>query len=318
MEYTVKMLKDADVENPEVIVIPATQATDEEGEEAVVRVAAYCRVSTGEESQRNSYETQISHYRSFIEGHAGWRLVKVFADEGLSGTQMAHRKAFQQMLRYARKGRLDLVLCKSISRFARNTVDLLDATRELKALGVGIIFEKENIDTRRMDSEFVLSLFASFAQAESESISRNITWGIERSFRNGHVRYRLENMLGYRKGADGRPEIVEDEAEIVRDVFRLFAGGMSMGEIARIMTERGAVRRCGSSVWSRKNVEKILKNEKYAGHAILQKTFTADCLTHARMKNTGQKPKYMILNCHEAIIDQDTYEKVQQRWNLRS
>ena len=283
-----------------------------------LRVAAYCRVSTGEKDQQNSYRTQIRAYREMIRSNVNWRLVGIYADEGISGTQTKKRKDFRRMMRAARRGKIDLILCKSISRFARNTVDLLDAVRELKGLGVAVIFEKENINTGAIDSEFILSLYASFAQAESESISRNITWGIEKSFRDGHVRFSYHQMLGYRRGADGLPEIVEEEAEVVREIYRHFTEGRSMGEIANDLTRRSVPRRSGSCKWTRKNVEQILQNEKYAGFAILQKTYTVDCLTHARAVNNGERPKYIVENSHPAIVSREIYEKAQEEFRRRS
>jgi len=282
------------------------------------KVAAYCRVSTDEDNQQNSYRTQIAYYKSVIAANPDWEMVAIYADEGLSGTQTKNRTQFNRMIRMCRRGKIDIILCKSISRFARNTVDCLVYVRELKSRGITVIFEKENINTMAVNSEFTLSLYASFAQAESESISKNITWGIEKSFRDGKIRYRLEQTLGYRLGADGKPEIVEEEATHVREIFRMFAEGFSMGQIANRMTELGVVRRCGSAIWSRKNVEMILRNEKYIGQVILQKTFTKDCLTHKRIRNTGQKPQYVYDHAHPAIIDEETFHKVQQEFLRRS
>ena len=295
-----------------------TQNTIHSPEAARLRVAAYCRVSTDEDNQQNSYKTQIAYYKSVIAANPDWEMVAIYADEGLSGTQTKNRTQFNRMIRMCRRGRIDIILCKSISRFARNTVDCLVYVRELKSRGITIIFEKENINTMAANSEFTLSLYASFAQAESESISKNITWGIEKSFRDGKIRYRLEQTMGYRLGADGKPEIVEEEAVHVREIFQMFADGYSMGQIADRMTEKGVVRRCGSANWSRKNVEMILKNEKYIGRVILQKTFTGDCLTHKRIKNTGQKPQYVYDHAHPAIIDEETFEKVCQEFRRRS
>lgn len=214
------------------------------------------------------------------------------------------------MIRMARRKKIDLILCKSISRFARNTVDCLNYVRELKTLGVTVIFEKENINTSEISSEFVISLYASFAQAESESISRNVTWGIEKSFREGHVRYQMQNTLGYRLDENGRPVIIEEEAEIVREIFRKFADGQGVTAIAQDLTQRNVSRRNGQTVWTRNHVYQILKNEKYAGDAILQKTYTVNCLTHERAKNTGQKPMVFVQDCHDAIIDRQTYDTV--------
>ena len=194
----------------------------------------------------------------------------------------------------------------------------MDYVRELKSLGIAVIFEKENINTLSASSEFAISLYASFAQAESESISRNVTWGIERSFREGNVKYCMNQTLGYRMGDDGKPYIIEEEAEAVRDIFKMFAEGHSMREIADEMTIRGVVRRNGSSQWNRAHINNILRNEKYVGDAILQKSYTVDCLTHERAMNYGQKPKYLVQDCHDAIIDRDTWDKVRLELARRS
>ena len=274
------------------------------------KVAAYCRVSTEQENQQNSYATQISYYTDYITSNPDWQLAGIYADEGISGTMTKNRTQFNKMIRAAKNKKIDIILCKSISRFARNTVDCLDYVRELRSLGVTVIFEKENINTSSMSSEFAISLYASFAQAESESISKNITWGIERSFREGNVRYKFDQMLGYRLDENKQPCIVEDEAEIVRLIFSDYAMGYGATKIARKLTEMGARRRNGSTQWTRNHVYQVLKNEKYAGDAILQKTYTANCLTHDRRKNNGQKPKYFIQDCHEAIVDRSTYDTV--------
>ena len=305
---------------PAVTLIPAKNnpAFAVESHTAVTRVAAYCRVSTEEENQQNSYATQVKYYTDYISSNPEWELVGIFADEGISGTGTAKRTEFNKMIKLCRRKKVDLILCKSISRFARNTVDCLDYVRELKALGINVKFEKENIETLSASSEFTISLYASFAQAESESISKNVTWGIEKAFQEGKVRYRLDQTLGYRMGADGKPEIVESEAEHIRWMFRMFADGHSMGEIATILTEKKIMRRNGETAWTRTNVQRILTNEKYVGDAILQKSYTVDCLTHERRKNSGEKTKYYLRDCHDAIIDRDTWDRVHLEFARRS
>ena len=275
----------------------------------ILRVAAYCRVSTNEKEQQNSYENQIAYYTDYIASNESWYLVGIFADKGLSGTMTKNRTSFNKMIRMCKKGLIDLILCKSISRFARNTVDCLNYVRELKSLGISVYFEKENINTGNINSEFMITLYAAFAQAESESISKNITWGIENRFKKGKYYYNFTHVLGYRLGPDKTPIIIENEAKHVREIFTLFIEGKSMGEIAKIMTAKGVVRRNGSSVWIRKNVEQVLKNEKYCGRIIMQKTVTIDCISHERQKNDGIKPKYVIENAHEKIIDSETFDK---------
>lgn len=304
---------------PEVILIPAVKPQHSvTGSGVTKRVAAYCRVSTERENQQNSYAAQISYYTDHITSNPDWELVGIYADEGISGTCTKNRTQFNKMIRAARQKKIDLILCKSISRFARNTVDCLDYVRELRSLGVAVIFEKENINTDSMNSEFTISLYASFAQAESESISKNVTWGIERSFRAGKVNYRFRQTLGYSTDSEGRPYIIEDEAEIVRMIFREYADGARINEIAEKLNEMGAKRRSGSSRWTRSHIYQILRNEKYVGDAILQKSYTVNCITHERRKNTGQKPMYLIQNCHVPIIDRKTYDLVRLELEKRS
>jgi len=294
-----------------VTLIPAKrETTTGSGSGVITKVAAYCRVSTEQENQQNSYATQISYYTDYITRNPDWQLVGIYADEGISGTRTKNRTQFNKMIRAARRKKIDLILCKSISRFARNTVDCLDYVRELKALGVTVIFEKENINTSSMSSEFAISLYASFAQAESESISKNVTWGIEKAYREGNIHYRFHQMLGYRLDENGEPYIVEEEAEIVRFIFKEYAAGRRSTEIAKALTAMGAKRRNGSTEWTRNHVYQVLQNEKYVGDAILQKSYTVDCITHERKKNSGQKPKYLIQDCHEPIIDRKTYDTV--------
>ena len=222
------------------------------------------------------------------------------------------------MIRMCRKKKIDLILCKSASRFARNTVDCLEYVRMLRSLGVTVIFEKENINTSNMDSEFMLTLYSSFSQAESESISKNVTLGIQMGFMEGKVQYQYKYWLGYRKGADGKPEIVPDEAEIIRQIFRLFLDGHSNKTIAEILNQQGAKTIHGASEWRADTVWRILKNEKYAGDALLQKTYTLDCISHKSVKNKGERPMYLVSDCHPAIIDRETFNLVQQEMARRS
>ena len=302
-----------------VTVIPAKKITAENrAQYHQLRVAAYCRVSTDEEEQLNSYQVQISYYTDLINGNAEWTLVNIFADEGISGTQMKKRTQFNRMMRMCRQKKIDLILCKSISRFARNTVDCLESVRELKALGIGVIFEKENINTLISNNEFMLALYGSFAQAESESISKNVSWGVEKSFREGKVRYNYQYFLGYKKGADGKPEIVPEEAEIVHKIYEMFLDGMSMKNIAAELNKQGLPTCRGRGKWEQSRVRYIISNEKYVGDAILQKFYTIDCLTHKRVKNNGERTKYLVTDAHPAIIDRDTYNRVQQELARRS
>ena len=298
---------------PNVRIIPArSQTANGKNQNQQLKVAAYCRISTDSLEQLNSYQVQIDYYTDYINSNKYWRLAGIFADEGLSGTSTRKRKEFNRMIRLCRQKKIDLILCKSASRFARNTVDCLEHIRELKALGIGVIFEKENINTLTEYSEFLLALHSSFAQAESESISKNITLGLQMSFKEGKVQYAYQHWLGYRKGADGKPEIIPEEAEIVRLIFRLYLNGMSTQRIAKQLVENHIPNKYGKAEWRHDNILRILSNEKYVGDALLQKTYTVDCISHKVMKNHGERPMYYVSDCHPAIIDRTTYNLVQQ------
>lgn len=277
-----------------------------------MNVAAYCRVSTDQEEQQNSYQVQIEYYTNYISSNPEWNFAGIFADEGISGTQTKNRTEFNRMIRMCKKKKIDLVLCKSTSRFARNTVDCLDNIRLLKSLGIGVIFEKENINTLTAQSEFILALYSSFAQAESESISKNIILGNQMAFREGKVRYQYKHWLGYRKGEDGRPEIIPEEAEVVRLVFKLYSDGGSTHTVAQELNNRGCPTRTENVKWNAMLVKRILQNEKYIGDCLLQKTYTVDCISHKSVKNNGERAMYYVSNCHPAIIDKDTFNRVQQ------
>ena len=283
-----------------------------------LRVAAYCRVSTAQEEQQNSYQVQIAYYTDLINRKKEWTLAGIFADEGISGTQTKKRTEFNRMIRMCRNKKIDLVITKSISRFARNTVDCLEYVRQLKDLGIGVIFEKENINTLTMTSEFMIALYGSFAQAESESISKNVSWGKGKAYREGKVQFQYKYLLGYKKGADGKPEIVPEEAETVRLIYTLFLDGYSMSRIKKLLENKGILTSQGKKVWNESLIRSILKNEKYVGDALLQKTFTSDCITHKVVKNHGERPMYLVTDHHEPIIDRDTYNRVQQELARRS
>ena len=303
---------------PNVRIIPAKpQTVNGQNQYQQLRVAAYCRVSTDTLEQLNSYQVQIEYYTDYINSNKDWKLVGIFADEGLSGTSTRKRKEFNRMIRLCKQKKIDLILCKSASRFARNTVDCLEHIRELKALGIGVIFEKENINTLTEYSEFLLALHSSFAQAESESISKNITLGVQMSFKEGKVRYNYRVWLGYRKGADGKPEIIPEEAETVRLIFRLYLDGMSTQSISNYLMENNIPNKQGKIEWRHDIILRMLKNEKYVGDALLQKTYTADCLSHKVMKNHGERTMYYVSDCHPAIIDRDTFNLVQQEMKRR-
>ena len=304
---------------PNVTVIPAKVQTAESRDKYhQLRVAAYCRVSTELEEQQNSYQVQIAYYTDLINKKKEWTLAGIFADEGISGTQTKKRTEFNRMIRMCRNKKIDLVITKSISRFARNTVDCLEYVRKLKDLGIGVIFEKENINTLTMTSEFMIALYGSFAQAESESISKNVSWGKEKAYREGKVQFQYKHLLGYKKGADGKPEIIPEEAETVKLIYTMFLDGHSMKNIALILHVKGKHTKTGSTEWRTNTITRILQNEKYVGDALLQKTFTSDCITHKVVKNHGERPMYLVTNHHDPIIDRDTYNRVQQELARRN
>lgn len=304
---------------PNVKVIPAKpQTIESHSQYHQLRVAAYCRVSTEQEEQQNSYQVQIAYYTDLINRKKEWTLAGIFADEGISGTQAKKRPEFLKMIRLCKKQKIDLVITKSISRFARNTVDCLEYVRQLKDLGIGVIFEKENINTLTMTSEFMIALYGSFAQAESESISKNVSWGKQKAYAEGKVAFQYSKLLGYQKGADGKPEIVPDEAETVRLIYELFLDGLSFTRIKATLESKGKLTAMGNQIWSESNIKSILKNEKYVGDALLQKTFTADCITKKVVKNNGERPMYLVTNHHAPIIDRDTFNRVQQELARRS
>lgn len=253
-----------------IVVIPA-KSRDEIQRTTRLNVAAYCRVSTDQEEQESSYEAQISYYTEKIGKNKDWQMAGIFADEGITGTQAKKRPEFMKMIRLCRQRKIDMILTKSLSRFARNTVDSLKYIRDLKALGIAIVFEKENINTLETDTEMMLTIMSCFAQAESESISKNVSWGIRQSFKNGNVPMQYARLLGYRKGADGNAEIVSEEAEVVKEIYRLYLDGMSLNMIVDRLNEKGLTTKGSNSPYQKEVVQRILTNEKYTGDALLQK-----------------------------------------------
>ncbi len=281
------------------------------------RVAAYARVSTDSAEQLSSYEAQVEFYTRYIKGNPGWEFVDVYTDEGISGTNIRKREGFNRMVNDALSGKIDLILTKSISRFARNTVDTLTTVRTLKAHKVEVYFEKENIYTLDTKGEVMLTIMGSLAQEESRSISENVTWGKRRSMEEGKFSLAYKHFLGYEKGEDGLPRIVEHEAEIIREIYQLFLGGSTVRSIADHLTAQGIPTPAGKKKWSVSTIMSILQNEKYKGDALLQKTYTADFLTKKVKKNCGEVPQYYIENSHPAIIDTETFDLVQKEIERR-
>ncbi len=303
-----------------VTVIPATINPRTRMPETSVskrRVAAYARVSTDSDEQFTSYEAQIDYYTQYIKRNPEWEFIKVYTDEGISGLNTRHRDGFNEMVRDAINGRFDLLVTKSISRFARNTVDSLVTVRKLKEKGVEVFFEKENIYTFDSKGELLITIMSSLAQEESRSISENVTWGQRKRFADGKVSMAYKTFLGYRKGPDGLPEIVPEEAEIVRRIYSLFMSGKTPGAIAKQLTGEGVVTPGGKMKWQGSTVERILTNEKYKGDALLQKRFTVDFLTKKTKKNEGEVPQYYVENSHPAIIDPEEWDLTQTEFAQR-
>mgnify|MGYP000857863979 FL=1 len=276
------------------------------------KVAAYARVSTDEEEQQSSYVAQCDYYERYIKSRADWVFVKVYADEGISGCNTRKREAFKAMVQDALDGKIQLILTKSVSRFARNTVDSLTTIRKLKEHGVEVWFEKENLKTFDPKVEMLLTILASLSQEESRSISENVNWGIRKKMTDGKFSLGYSHFLGYDKGADGSLVINEEEAKVIRRIYALYIKGMSPYGIAKVLTEEGIKTPGGKTRWSDSTVKSILRNEKYCGRALLQKTFTPDFLTKKTVKNTGQVPSYFVEHSHAPIIDPDVYDMVQR------
>ena len=303
-----------------VRVIPATktQGAIHSTHDGKKRVAAYCRVSTDSEEQLNSYEAQKSYYTQKIADSPDWEMAGIYADEGISGTSMKKRTEFKKMITACKRGRIDLIITKSLSRFARNTVDCLETVRLLKANGIGVYFEKENINTLTESSEFLITLFSGFAQAESESLSKNVAWGWRKSAEAGNVYFQYKRMLGYRKGADGQPEIVPEEAKIIRRIYRRYLAGCSLGQIKQELEQDNIPTAQKVERWSSAVIHNILTNEKYMGDALLQKTYITDCITKKVKKNMGERPMYYVENNHPAIVSREMFDQVQKEMTRRS
>ena len=282
-----------------------------------LRVAAYCRVSTDEEDQLNSLETQMQYYTSKIAENPNWSMVGIYADEGISGTRADKRDQFMKLMRDCQKGKVDYILTKSTTRFARNTVDSLTWIRKLRAIGIGVYFEEQNLDSSKVENETLIGFFSVMAQSESESISGNVKWGIHKRMRNGTYSVRFD-MLGYRKGDDGQPYIVHEEAEIVRALFNRFLDGATMGQLKEFLESQNILTRQGKAEWSASVIRKMLSNEKYVGDVLYQKTYCVDCISKKVKVNRGEVTRYLISNNHAPIIDRDTFNLVQAELSRRN
>ena len=274
-------------------------------------MAAYCRVSTDQEEQLSSYENQVSYYTNFISNNPQYELAGIYADEGISGTNTKKRKNFNRMIDDCEAGKIDRIIVKSISRFARNTLDCLNYVRRLKELGIGVTFEKEAIDTLDAKGEVLLTILSSLAQDESRSISENSTWGIRKRFEQGKFSVNTRKFMGYDSDESGNLIVNEEQAKIVRMIYEKYLCGRNYFVIARELNEAGIPGWNGKVNWIASTIETMLHNEKYKGDALLQKTYTVDFLTKKREKNQGQIAQYYVENNHPAIVKPEIWEAVQ-------
>ena len=301
-----------------VTVIPAKPQMDQRTVMRQLRVAAYCRVSTEEEEQQSSYEAQCTYYTDKIMTNPEWTMAGIFADEGISGTSTKNRDDFNRMIRRCRQKKIDLILTKSISRFARNTLDSLKYIRALKGMGIGIIFEKENINTLETDTELIITFMSAFAQSESESISANVRWGKRQAMKEGKASVNFKKLYGYYLDDEGNPQVNSDQAEAIRSIYDQYLQGASLRMIKLSLEGKAVPNPAGGAKWDISQIRSILGNEKYCGDVLMQKTFTQDCINKKVIKNTGQLPMYLIQNNHPAIVSREIYQAVQAEKTRRS
>ena len=304
-----------------VMVIPAKKKIGSrvrDREAPKLRVAAYCRVSTDSEEQATSYEAQVKHYTEYIKNHPGWEPAGIYADDGISGTNTKKREEFNRMIDDCMAGRIDLIVTKSISRFARNTLDCLKYIRQLKDLNIAVFFEKENINTLDAKGEVLLTIMASLAQQESQSLSQNVRIGLQYRFQQGKVQVCTNRFLGYDKDEDGNLVINPQEAEVVKRIYREYLDGRGYYDIGKGLEADGTLTAAGKPVWRASTIRNILRNEKYMGDALLQKTVTVDFLNKKRVVNNGIVPQYYVEGSHEAIIPKRIYMKVQEEMARRA
>ena len=296
-----------------VTIIPAKLSRNTPGKSAnqKLRVAAYCRVSTDSEEQINSYKNQLAYYTEKIGGNPAWKMAGIYADEGITGTSMKHREDFKRMLRACREGRIDLILCKSVSRFGRNSVDVLRTIRALRERNIGVLFEKEVMDTRSMNSELILAFHSAFSQSESESIRENVSRGLRMAYEQGTIAIG-PNLYGFRKSQDGGVEIDEEQAAVVRQIARWFLDGDSLHTIVDKLAQRHIPSPKGKDTWSTPTIRSILSNEKYKGDALLQKTYRPSLFSDRAVQNDGDLPKYYIVGCLPAILEPDIFDRAQE------
>ena len=306
-------------EKPRVIIIPpkpelqqTTTVTKQ------LRVAAYCRVSTKEEEQASSYEAQCEYYTDKIMSNKEWTMAGIFADEGITGTSTKKRTEFLRMIRQCKQKKIDLILTKSIQRFARNTLDCINYTRILRQLGIGVLFEKENINSLPPDSEFMITMYGAMAQSESESISGNIRRGRQMHAKVGTLKIPCHWLYGYKKDADGKFCIIPEQAEVVREIYERYKDGASLRNLKDWLEENQIKTVLGTDDWSISVIKGILTNEKYCGDVLLQKTFCTDVISKKIVKNVGQMAQYYMPDHHEAIVSREQYNAVKAEMARRS
>ena len=302
-----------------VTIIPATPKRAEPGKPAnqKLRVAAYCRVSTDSEEQINSYKNQLAYYTEKINSKTEWKFAGVYADEGITGTSMKRREDFKRMLRACREGRIDLILCKSVSRFGRNSVDVLRTIRALRERGIGVLFEKEAVDTRTMNSELILAFHSAFSQSESESISGNVRWGLRKAYENGTISIG-PNLYGFRREKGGPVLVDEEKAAVIRQIARWFLDGDSLHAIADKLALRHIPSPKGKDTWSTATLRSLLTNEKYKGDALLQKTYRPSLFSDRAVQNDGNLPKYYVEGVLPRILEPEIFDRIQEELAKRS
>ena len=306
-------------EKPRVIVIPPKpELLQTTAVKKQLRVAAYCRVSTKEEEQASSYEAQCEYYTDKIMSNKEWTMAGIFADEGITGTSTKKRTEFLRMIRQCKQKKIDLILTKSIQRFARNTLDCINYTRILRQLGIGVLFEKENINSLPADSEFMITMYGAMAQSESESISGNIRRGRQMHARIGTLKIPCDRLYAYRKDEDGKLQIIPEKAEVVREIYRRYMAGASLRNLKDWLEENQIKTVLGKPKWTPTSIKGILTNEKYCGDVLLQKTFRADVISKKVIKNVGQMAQYYMPDHHEAIVSREQYNAVKAEMARRS
>ncbi len=284
----------------------------------IMRVAAYCRVSTDDEDQRNSYRTQMAYYTEYIKKNPKWRFAGIYADEGITGTSVKKRDEFLRMIEDCEKGKIDLILIKSVSRYARNIVDCISYIRKLKALGVGIYFEEQNINSLTEDSEMYIGIYGVLAQSESENMSANIKWGINKRMQSGTYLCRF-HLLGYRRDKETKEiYIVPEEAEVVKMIFQMYLQGKSLDQIKAYLENNEIKTVNGNLVWNKNAIKAMLTNEKYVGDVLYQKTYRENPISKKTKINRGEVDRYLVSNNHPAIIDRETFRLVKKEMVWRS